>query len=223
MTLDGEKSDWEILLARIDRLNTLGPKTNTWASMLRPVLERIIKSFDTFKESSDVTSESEKQELREFWNSIACYYGGGSGPTWLSGWITVFCPFNSEGEWIDLTCAPGTSPPPIREDAIGKDISRFSQSCHPKSLREAGVALVLDGQYFPIIDSRKVPSGFVELDLLVNDDFTYLDSVMVAGQLGGKILDLKGDIGEGNLFEGKEDKLGIASGWFLFVKDGDKM
>ena len=36
----------------------------------------------------------------EFWDRICHYEGGGSGPTYLSGWITTFAVFDKDGKEI---------------------------------------------------------------------------------------------------------------------------
>jgi len=46
VTLEGEKSDWESLLARIDKLSTFGAEPSTWASLLRPILSRFVGAFE---------------------------------------------------------------------------------------------------------------------------------------------------------------------------------
>jgi hypothetical protein len=35
---------------------------------------------------------------KEFWKRICHYEGGGSGPSYLSGWISVFCLFDKDGK-----------------------------------------------------------------------------------------------------------------------------
>jgi Domain of unknown function (DUF4419) len=178
--------------------------------MLRVVLTRFVNSFDIFGENSS-NSKEDKKEMIEFWNKMACYYGGGSGPTYLSGWITVFCPWDNEGKWMDSTCAPGTSPPPPPPPPSSSPMMPIPMRnfSNPVSLRKGGISLILDGQMFPIIESKKVPSGFVEVDVIVNEAGTIYDTMMVAGQLGGKVL----------LDEDNEERLGVATGWIIFEKE----
>jgi hypothetical protein len=190
--------------------------------MLRAVVKRFVQSFEVFSSNSDSgNDEKKKNEVRDFWSKIASYHGGGSGPTYLSGWVTAFCPWDSEGKWIDGSCAPGTRPPPPPpSDSGGR---RFSFINSASDLRAEGKSLVLDGEtMFPIMETDDIPVGFVEVDVKLDDNGEKLDTVMVAGHLGGKMLIAEngenGKTGEGNV-----ERLGMAPGWFMFVKDPENV
>lgn len=58
VTLLGERSDWESLLSKIEKLDGFGIEPPLWASRLRPVLKAFVACFDTPNASS----------VREFWN-----------------------------------------------------------------------------------------------------------------------------------------------------------
>ncbi|KAK6543675.1 hypothetical protein TWF694_000412 [Orbilia ellipsospora] len=87
VTLMGEKSDWETLLQKLEKLKTFGAETTQFADLLRPILERFVRCFD----------EPEAEDLKEFWQTIVNRQGGGSGPRYLGGWITAFCFWGSKG------------------------------------------------------------------------------------------------------------------------------
>jgi hypothetical protein len=90
VTILGSKTDWETILERIDKLKEYGQETTAWHALLRPVLLRFCQVFD------DGVAES--RENCEFWQRV-CHATGGSGVTWLSGWITAFCVFDEKGNW----------------------------------------------------------------------------------------------------------------------------
>lgn len=75
MTLEGEKADWEKIMARINKLPTFGEEAEEWYKLLVPVISRFVTAFDgpAWAENND------------FWQKIAHRSGGGSGPTYLSG------------------------------------------------------------------------------------------------------------------------------------------
>ena len=86
VTLLGTVEDWEDIYKRISFLRQFGDFCNKWADMLEKV---IIQFVNARKGSPDMS----------FWNRICSNLGGGSGPRYLSGWITTFCVFNNDGKW----------------------------------------------------------------------------------------------------------------------------
>jgi len=83
VTLDGTVADYKEIHRRLDKLEIYGLKD--WGQMLKPILKQFI------------TAKRGKPD-REFWSRICHYKGDGSGPTYLSGWITAFCVFNKDGK-----------------------------------------------------------------------------------------------------------------------------
>jgi len=81
VTLLGEKRDWEKILRRLEKLKTFGEEPTQFYTLLKPVVKRLIQGFE------DPTSD----EVISFWQRIAHYTEGGSGPSYYSGWITAFC------------------------------------------------------------------------------------------------------------------------------------
>jgi len=89
VTLLGEVEDWIKIRERANRLLEfdLEEKLMTkWSQMLFPVLDHLVESA---KGNPDL----------KWWNQIANRFGGGSGPSYVSGWITVFCVFSEKGHW----------------------------------------------------------------------------------------------------------------------------
>ncbi|KAF0711266.1 hypothetical protein As57867_005326, partial [Aphanomyces stellatus] len=84
VTLLGTVEDWETIRSRADKLKEYG--LTEWVDMLTVVLDQFVASA---KGKVDV----------DFWQRICHHMGGGSGPSYLSGWITVFCVFNDAGKW----------------------------------------------------------------------------------------------------------------------------
>jgi hypothetical protein len=91
--LEGEREDWEDILARIEKLKEYSLETTAWYNLLKPVLSRFVRAFD---ESEFLSSD----ENASFWQRVAHVKRGGSGPSYLSGWITAFCAFSDEGKWM---------------------------------------------------------------------------------------------------------------------------
>ncbi|KAJ7915397.1 hypothetical protein B0H13DRAFT_2455400 [Mycena leptocephala] len=101
VTLEGERADWEMLLARLDRLKLrckdFGLPAVAWYHLLHPVLAGFVGAFD----------DPERVENREFWGGVVVgkeesngSMGGSKNAGKLSGWITAFCAFSVEGTWL---------------------------------------------------------------------------------------------------------------------------
>jgi hypothetical protein len=175
VTLEGEKSDWEKLLARLEKLEEFGVETSAWAALLRPIFRKFIRAFDGEPDT-------------DFWGRVCHYSSGGSGPTYLSGWITAFCVWNNEGKW--------QGPPPAGHAA--------HQNFEAKKRRYKGLSL--DGIDYPIIDSKDVPTGFCEVDVKLDDNGEELDCMMVSGHVASLV--------EGE----KRDTVRPVPAWFMFIK-----
>ena len=99
VTLEGEKKDWEKILTRLEKLKEYGDETTAWYHLLVPVVSRFVGAFD----------DPNSRKNLKFWQKVAHHEGGGSGPTWISGWINAFCVFDEKGKWkgypINQVCA----------------------------------------------------------------------------------------------------------------------
>lgn len=84
ITLKGTTEDWKNIYTRLGKLKEY--KLEKWYDMLEPILEQF------------VNAKQGKVDL-EFWQRIAHYEPGGSGPSQISGWITTFCVFDEQGNW----------------------------------------------------------------------------------------------------------------------------
>jgi hypothetical protein len=89
VTLLGEVADWVSVRQRAQRLlefDNKGRLINKWCTKLLPLL------------SEFVLAAQGKPNI-DWWNRICTHIGGGSGPSYINGWLTVFCVFNEEGKW----------------------------------------------------------------------------------------------------------------------------
>ncbi|KAJ5578558.1 uncharacterized protein N7459_007522 [Penicillium hispanicum] len=90
VTLLGERADWQQLQGKIDKLSTFGEEPTHFASILKPVLEKFVTSFD----------DPSSPDVADFWNRCVHFQSMGSDPEYLSGWVTAFCFWNTEGKSI---------------------------------------------------------------------------------------------------------------------------
>lgn len=180
VTLLGKKEDWEKLEARLEKLLGFGKETVKWHSLLKPILARFVKTFD----------EPESQETKDFWQKIAHRSGGGSGPTYLSGWIIAFCFWNEQGKRI-------SDPMPDARAAAGPH-------------RASAAPLEMDGIRYHQIDSGLIPPGFAGVPVRVIDEafqpVRKYQTRMVAGSVAFEVS------GQGNT----RNTLQPTTGWWVY-------
>jgi hypothetical protein len=90
VTLMGTLADWQKLHAKVEKLADYGKDLAQdylvwWRDILIPIVNEFIASY-------------EGKVNENFWQSCVNYLGGGSGPSYLSGWILAFAPF-VKGKW----------------------------------------------------------------------------------------------------------------------------
>ena len=83
----GTLEDWIKVDKRIKELRKYGDICNKWVDMLEKIVSQFVSIIDGTPDLS-------------FWSRICNNEGGGSGPSYISGWITAFCVFNDKGEWM---------------------------------------------------------------------------------------------------------------------------
>ena len=70
VTLLGQKTDWELDLRRLGKLNALREEPGQFCRLLKPVVSSFVESFDDLK----------SEETTAFWQRIAHYCPGAFGP-----------------------------------------------------------------------------------------------------------------------------------------------
>lgn len=157
VTLEGTVEDWQELRRLANRFLEFETDDHhhmqQWHSLYTPVLDEFVKSA------------SGRPDI-EFWKLVVHYKGNGSGPRYLSGWVTVFCPFDDKGAWMcDLTKQQRVS---YRFQYIREEVNDAEE----------------DDTYsrWPIIDTNRIPSGSCCVDVIVDDNGTVYNCELVAGQ-----------------------------------------
>ena len=155
VTLEGSPADWQLLRQKIDRLPQYDVKgkdavMKKWHDLLVPVLDQLVSS-------------AEGRPDLNFWDTVCSHSGGGSGPSYLSGWVTVFACFKANGKW------QGNVPENPRRARRGYG-SRQTANGPPTPPK------------WPFIDTTDIPVGSVSVPVLVDDNGTQYDTQMLAGQ-----------------------------------------
>lgn len=90
VTLLGNREDWALMVTKLAQLAHLGDEPVRFTQLLRTILNNFVASFDN-PESLDTLG---------FWSKCADRRGGTSGPTYLTGWISVFCFWGNDGKLL---------------------------------------------------------------------------------------------------------------------------
>ncbi|KLU86087.1 hypothetical protein MAPG_05106 [Magnaporthiopsis poae ATCC 64411] len=157
VTLLGEVADWQKLLARVDKLESLGVEPAMFARLLRPVLRHMVLTFE----------QPESPAVVRFWNKIVSHHSMGSGTDYLTGWLTVFCFWDEEGRAKD--CSQDSAPFAFMRRTAG--ISADGDK------KEEDLS-------FPHLDIDKITSGCASVPVTVTDDDDVYEATMMAGSVG---------------------------------------
>ncbi|KAJ7866487.1 hypothetical protein B0H13DRAFT_1898121 [Mycena leptocephala] len=199
VTLQGEKSDWVNILERLEKLKEYGVETIAWYHLLRPVIARFVAAFDTPDSKDNV----------DFWQKIAHYHAGGSGPSYYSGWVNAFNVFSEKGVWLgyplDLTKVSSKSPEALSAKQFWATYAKYP----------IHMDLVFDGTPYHRLDSDRVPPGYAEVDVKLDDNGEKFDCVMIAGTVGTHVTS-SNDLALSST--GKDDVVSPVAGWWIFIK-----
>lgn len=150
ITIEGTLYDWECILGRLEKLKEY--KLDKWYGLLKPIIQEFI------------VAKKEKPNIK-FWDRICHRLGGASGPSHLSGWLTVFCPYDEDGNWADV-----------------KSPANQCLSC--------GYICNHHDEPWPVIDIANIASGIVNIDIkLIDSGGCEHDCIMFAGHVGYNALE----------------------------------
>ncbi|KDO25409.1 hypothetical protein SPRG_09351 [Saprolegnia parasitica CBS 223.65] len=154
VTLLGTVDYWQDIRRRLDKLASYGERMQQWTAMLAPILDQFVAAA---KSQADVA----------FLDRICSHEGGGSGPRYLNGWISVFCVFNDEGKWQG---------------------DKYDKCCNASPIR---MIVMYD---FPLVDMQDILPGYLTVDVTTDDNGTECKALMFAGHMAYCIGDDKASI-----------------------------
>ena len=140
-----------------------------WHSKLAVVLDNFL------------ASRKGKPDLH-FWDTVALHWGGGSGPSYLTGWITTFSLFDSNG---DVVVSEGFQP-----DFVDCRYDTDNHACER----------YLVGEKWWYLDSEDLAENVISVPITVNDNGVKYSTRMFIGQL-------MSEFEEGLDREGKEKEM----------------
>lgn len=206
VTLLGEKSDWEDIVARLEKLQTFGDETTSWHHLLKPVLTRFVLAFEA----------PMSPETTHFWTRTIDRRGG-SGVDEISGWLTAFCLWKEDGRLL-YEPAPPPPPPPAPAESESTWTDNFRDDEWYANIRRqirAKHELCLDGQTYGRFDLEDLPRGYASIPVEFDDNGYEFEAIMVAGSVGIKCsssgkMSVEGKFGL--------DTLQAVSGWCIYEK-----
>ncbi|KAF2239586.1 hypothetical protein EV356DRAFT_499772 [Viridothelium virens] len=197
VTLLGTREDWLEMFCRLKKLKELGEEPTEFYAVLKPILSFFVRSFD----------EPDSPQVIDFWQKIA-EEDGGSGNTYLSGWITAFCFWDADGNRM------------MRNLNQTEDISMIQVD----DTLNFDLDIALKGR----IDTDVVPAGFAVVPATVNDNGEEYKTKLIAGSIGIQVTSSGQKLDEGPIYSHQQgqqrkptgipglDSLQPVTGWWMY-------
>ena len=142
--------DWTLLRTKIERLAEFDdedePIVAEWLVLLRVICDNLVES-----------AKNGSHNNLWFWDTIVSHHGGGSGPSYVSGWVSSFSFFNKDG------------------NRCGIKPSRRGNAYSSKSSQ--------DGVVWPMIDTDDINPNVVSCPVLIDDNGVQFESRLFVGQV----------------------------------------
>ncbi|RPA74360.1 hypothetical protein BJ508DRAFT_418653 [Ascobolus immersus RN42] len=208
VTLLGCKEDYEDILRRIDYFEKFDHDDLThWAGMLNATVQKaFVDAFDSEKKDSVVNA----------WSKVCSYRGGGSGPTYLSGWLSAFTFFGNEG--VPVMRGYGGKNDPQR-----KDLEDYEED--DEDLTE-GTGLLGTKAQFGLVDMSDIATGVCEVKIKVTGlrgrDDEEVDMLVVAGSSSMGRGKLEGEGDQAKVVVGtdqEDDTVFPVNAWWMVEQD----
>ena len=163
VTMLGTLDDWKLLRSKLNRLlefDTSEKLMTQWVGWLCEICDHFVES----REHGSTTN-------LDFWDCIAHHEGGGSGPSYLSGWITVFSFFNEDGK--------------AAEPWYGNMNTHREQADRD---REANGKRRKITSHWPVINTNKLNHNIASCPVKIDDHSVAYKSRLFVGQMGYEAL-----------------------------------
>ncbi|CAL8075355.1 unnamed protein product [Orchesella dallaii] len=146
--IEGTEWDWKNILRRLKKLKEYD--LQLWYDLLHPIIKKFVAA--------------KKRNIRQkFWRGIVDRHAG-SGVNYISGWITAFCVFDSEGNWHPDQFVKGRGETPLQTWL------RSNQTGTVPIGNEDGQKWLSNPAKWPQIDMIDLPGSVVEINLKIGDN-----------------------------------------------------
>ncbi|KAJ3043465.1 hypothetical protein HDU99_009975 [Rhizoclosmatium hyalinum] len=150
VTILGTIQDWEDIQQRVKKLDEYGPACAKWSTMLSKILNELVNAA---RGTVNV----------EFFQRICHYTATGSGPSYISGWLSAFAVFTEKGVWQGNVFTVKTW--------IGQTI---------------------EGLEYPVINVDDIPAGYATVPVKVDDNGIEYKCTMFVGHTGFDVVNKTG-------------------------------
>ncbi|CAL8075326.1 unnamed protein product [Orchesella dallaii] len=145
--IKGEVEDWKNILWRLEKLKEYD--LHPWYDLLHPIMKKFVAA-------------KKGKNHPKFWRAIFDRHAG-AGVSYISGWITAFCAFDSEGNWHH-GFLEGRGETPLQKWL------RSNQTGAVPIGNEDGQKWLSNPAKWPQIDMIDLPGSVVEVNLKTGDN-----------------------------------------------------
>ncbi|KAF7305852.1 Aryl-alcohol oxidase [Mycena chlorophos] len=161
----------------------------------------------------------------DFWQKVAHYRSGGSGPSYYSGWISAFCAFDQKGRWLgtrlktpELESVNSTIAPEVM--SAQEFWATYDRRYDPN---QSDDAFLLDRTPYHIVEKVIIPPCYAEVDVVLHDKDTgeKVETMMIAGIVAAEVLssgDLLPSLELDDDTDGVDDVIKPFAAWWLLEK-----
>ncbi|CAM9621767.1 unnamed protein product [Ectocarpus sp. 12 AP-2014] len=159
VTLMGTVQDWKLLRAKVERLLDFEVKDNPEGDVMEVWVGYLRKVCDGFVESAE---HPDSAETLQFWDKVVSHIGGGSGVSYITGWLSAFACFNKDGSFMGRN----TSKARVRLNWVGGAVRDESDECE-----------------YPLIETSEICHNVVSCPVKINDNGVEYDGTLLVGQV----------------------------------------
>ncbi|CAB1118821.1 unnamed protein product [Ectocarpus sp. CCAP 1310/34] len=159
VTLMGTVQDWKLLRAKVERLLDFEVKDNPEEDVMEVWVGYLREVCDGFVESAE---HPDSTETLQVWDKVVPHIGGGSGVSYITGWLPAFACFNKDGKFMGRN----TNKARIGLNRGGNAVRDESGECK-----------------YPLIDTGEICHNAVSCPVKINDNGVEYDGTLFVGQV----------------------------------------
>ncbi|KAJ6540601.1 hypothetical protein B0H19DRAFT_1213005 [Mycena capillaripes] len=174
-----------------------GIETIAWYHLLHSVIARFAAAFDAPNSTENV----------ELWGQINAF----NVLSRIGEWLGHALDTDVSDSWFNWKQTRASTKPP---ESLSTE--KFWKKSLQAGMRQDQDLLLFDGTPYHHVDSKKVPPGFAEADVTLNDNDNIFSVNMIAGMVGTRV----SSSGDAALSaDGRNDTVSPVAGWRMFTNE----